>query len=123
MEQVEVELIPSTVATRNTTHSSFWIVNSCQTVNPKTRSAACSARLQKPPGLAVMAGARETKSGASIDQIPAESPSAFFEILTLPRVVRLLSRQMKLFSRFLLMTRSLQGREDFNPGLELVPVV
>lgn len=33
------------------------------------------------------------------------------------------SSQMKLFSRFILMARSLQGREDFNPGLELVPVI
>lgn len=70
-----------------------------------------------------MAEARETKLGASIDQIPAGPASAFLQILTLPWMVRLLSRQMKLFSRFLLMVMSLQGGEDFNPGLELVPVI
>lgn len=61
----------SALGTGNTTHSSFWIMNSCQTANPKSRSAACSALLQKPPNLAVMVEARETKLGASIDQIPA----------------------------------------------------
>lgn len=39
------------------------------------------------------------------------------EILTLPWVERLLSNQMEFISRCLLMTRSLQGREDFSPGL------
>lgn len=84
-------------------------MNSCQTANPKTRSAP----LQKPPNLAVMAEARETKLGASLDQIQL----GHLEILALLWMVRLLSKQMKLFSRFLPMARSLQGREGFIQGL------
>lgn len=82
-------------------------MGSCQTANPQTRSAARSDPQQKPPNLAVMAEAKETKVGTSIDQIPAGPPSVLLEILTLPWMVRLLSRQIKRFSRFLLMARSL----------------
>lgn len=52
-------------------------MNSCQTANPKTRSAP----LQKPPNLAVMAEARETKLGASIDQIPAGPPRGLGSVM------------------------------------------